>query len=85
MVKWPAAIMFNSALRSHTFVKRPDCYISRYTVDPISISVTPVCVSCRLLAVLAVTDPVKDEAAGVIAAIEVNYAWQLCTIPVLMS
>jgi hypothetical protein len=29
---------------------------------------------CRFLAVLAVTDPVKEEAAGVIAAIEVNTA-----------
>ena len=27
---------------------------------------------CRLLAVLAVIDPVKEEAAGVIAAIQVN-------------
>ena len=29
--------------------------------------------ACRLLAVLAVTDPVKEEAAGVVAAIEVGY------------
>ena len=33
-------------------------------------STSPCC--CRLLAVLAVTDPVKEEAAGVVAAIEVK-------------